>query len=140
MLKLDQPLLDLALHAVVNHEYSDFFPEPPELAMVLTNWDDLRPWLADLDLDTYAGYDRITTFAPKSRLNIRKVSLLHPFDLLIYTALVLSLRDEITAARLPQRENRVFSYRADGAPPDVLYNDSPSYRSRGDVFRRGMDG
>jgi hypothetical protein len=127
MLKLDEALLDLALEAVVNHGYGDFFPDPTELGIVIANWDTLRPILAEFDLDTYTGYDRITTFAPKSRLNIRKVALLHPFDLLIYTALVLALRDEITAARLPQAESRVFSYRADGAPPGVLYNDSPSY-------------
>ena len=94
---------------------------------MIANWDDLRPFLATLDFDTYTGYDRIDTFAPKSRLNIRRVALLHPFDLLFYTGLVLALRDDITGARLPPNEGRVFSYRADGAASGRLYNDSPSY-------------
>jgi hypothetical protein len=127
MLELDGQLLDSALEAVANHGYGDFFPEPPELPIILAKWDELRPYLADLDLDTYNGYDRVTTFAPKSRLNIRHVTLLHPFDLIIYTALVLALRDDITAARLPESEKRVFSFRADGAVASTLYNDSPSY-------------
>ena len=76
MLRLDEPLLNLALEAVVNHGYGDFFPEPTELGIVIENWDSLRPILADFDLDTYSGYDRITAFAPKSRLNIRRVTLL----------------------------------------------------------------
>jgi hypothetical protein len=102
----------------------------------MANWDQLRPFLAALDLDTYTGYDRIDTFAPKSRLNIRRVALLHPFDLLLYTGLALALRDDITRARLPQSEDRVFSYRADGAASEVLYDDSPSY---GDFKRRVKD-
>jgi hypothetical protein len=135
MLKLGEPLLDLALEAVVHHGYGDFFPEPTEFGIVIANWDSLRPILADFDLDTYSGYDRIDTFAPKSRVNIRRVALLHPFDLLIYTALVLALRDEITSARLPHAESRVFSYRADGAPTGVLYNDTPSY----DEFKESVN-
>ena len=136
MLQLDEELLELALNAVVHHGYGDFFPEPTELAIAIANWDQLRPFLAALDLDTYAGYDRIDTFAPKSRLNIRRVALLHPFDLLLYTGLVLALRDDITRARLPQSEDRVFSYRADGAAPGILYDDSPSY---GDFKQRVKD-
>jgi len=127
MLKLDEALLDLALVAIGIQGYGDFFPEPAEFGIVMNNWDALRPCLADFDLDIYKGYDRLTTFAPKSRLNIRRVALLHPFDLLIYTALVLTLRDDITGARLPVNENRVFSYRAEGAPDGILYNDAPSY-------------
>jgi hypothetical protein len=127
MLKLSEASLDLALAAIDHHGYGDFFPEPPELGIARSHWDELRPYLADLDLDTYTGYDRVTAFAPKSRLNIRRVALLHPFDLLLYTALVLALRDDITAARLPARDNRVFSYRSEGAAPDILYNEKPSY-------------
>jgi reverse transcriptase-like protein len=147
MLKLDEGLLELALNAVVNQGYGDFFPEPTELGIAMANWDELRPFLASLDLDTYTGYDRIDTFAPKSRLNIRRVALLHPFDLLLYTGLVLALRDDITHARLPQNADRVFSYRADGAALGLLYSDSPSYsdfkravKSRADLNPDGFVG
>jgi len=88
MVKLSEASLDLALAAIGHHGYGDFFPEPPELGIARSHWNDLRPYLADVDLDTYTGYDRVTAFAPKSRLNIRRVALLHPFDLLLYTALV----------------------------------------------------
>jgi hypothetical protein len=127
MLKLDAALLDGALDAIKRHGYGDFFPEPPEFGIVQANWPDIRTLLTGIDLDTYEGYDRVATFAPKSRLNIRRVLLLHPFDLLIYTSLVLALRDDINAARLPKRKRRVFSYRADEVPIGALYSDSPSY-------------
>ena len=110
MLKLSEASLDLALVTIGPHGYGDFFPEVPEFEIARSHWDELRPYLANLDLDTYTGYDRVKTFAPRSRLNSSRVALLHPFDLLFYTALVLALRDDITAARLPAKENRVFSY------------------------------
>lgn len=127
MLKIPEALVELALAAINHHGYGDFFPEPPEMEIVRSHWTEVKSYLTDVDLDTDPGYDRVTSFAPKSRLNIRRVALLHPFDLLFYTAVVLALRDDITAARLPQQEQRVFSYRADAARDGVLYNDEPSY-------------
>ncbi len=128
MFKVSEAELDLALAALEKHGYGDFFPEPPELALVRVNWPVVRAELTRIDLDTYEGYDVLTAFAPKSRLNIRRVALLHPYDLLIYTTLVLGLRDGINSSRLPAEESRVFSYRAEGAANGVLYNDEPNYR------------
>ena len=136
MVKLGASLLDRSLAAIQLHGYGDFFPEPPEFKIVADNWDEVRTALANTDLDTYAGYDRVATFAPKSRLNIRRVLLLHPFDLLVYTALVLQLRDDINAARLPRRLKRLFSYRADAAPDGALYNEVPSYSDFKDCVTR----
>jgi len=137
MVRLDASTLDSALGAVKRHGYSDFFPEPPEFHLVIANWPDLRAYLANVDLDTYEGYDRITIFAPKSRLNIRRVTLLHPFDLSLYTGLVLALRDDINASRLPRRPRRLFSYRADNAKAEALYSDSPSFTEfREEIARR----
>jgi len=120
--------LDLAVAALAHHGQGSFFPESPELAVVNANWALVRDRLAKLDLDAYTGYPPLWIFAPKSRLSVRRVPLLHPFDLIIYTSLVLELRDYISASRLPPEENRVFSFRAEGAPPHLLWNPSPSYK------------
>ena len=127
MVRITEDQLETAFAAIEEHGYGDFFPKPPEIEVIRDNWDSIRSKLSEIDLDTYIGYDRVTTFAPKSRLAVRRVSLLHPFDLIIYTALVLSLRDEITAARLSSSEDRVFSYRAEDAAPYLLYTTKPSY-------------
>jgi hypothetical protein len=82
--------------------------------------------LADLDLDTYDGYSPIRSFAPKSRLNVRRVALLHPFDFIIYTSLALVFRDRISKARLSA--DKVSSYRAEQTTTKQLYNSSPSWR------------
>lgn len=128
MLFLSELELDHALAAIQRHGYGDFFPEPPELSLLTRNWGDIRAALAQVDLDLYEGYDVTFSFAPKSRLNVRRVALLHPYDLVLYTALVLRLRDGISSSRLQPDENRVFSYQADGAGDGSLYNDEPGYR------------
>ncbi len=134
MLNLSEAELDRALAAIRGHGYGDFFPEPPELSLMVANWVDIRAELARVDLDLYGGHDVAFSFAPKSRLNVRRVALLHPYDLVFYTALVLALRNGITAARLHLDENRVFSYRADAAAPDMLYVDPPGYRDFTDAI------
>ena len=136
MLNLTPRELDNALAAIKRHGYGDFFPEPPEFALIQKDWSEVRDELAKIDLDIYEGYDVMFAFAPKSRVNVRRVALLHPYDTVLYTALVLALREGITASRLRPEENRIFSYRADGADEGVLYHEEPSYRD----FREAVVG
>jgi hypothetical protein len=137
MLHLTADQLDLSLSAVLVHGYGDFFPDPPELSLLVNEWDSIRGELARVDLDQYDGHDVIFTFAPKSRFNVRRVALLHPYDLIFYTGLVLALRAGITSSRLPVREKRVFSYHAEGAADGFLYTDRPGYTEfRQEISRR----
>ena len=93
----------------------------------MNGWEDIKAELAKVDLDVYGGYDVIFSFAPKSRFNVRRVALLHPFDLIFFTALVLALRAGISSSRLRPEEKRVFSYHADGAGDGMLYTEKPGY-------------
>jgi hypothetical protein len=125
MLNLSETELDNAVGAIQNHGYGDFFPQPPEWALLVSKWPEVRAELARVDLDQYTGYDVLFAFAPKSRVNVRRVALLHPYDLVFYTALALTLRNGITASRQQLQKERVFSYRADGAAEDRLYDEQP---------------
>jgi hypothetical protein len=125
-MKLSPELLKRALKAVLHHGYGTFFPEPPELGIVKKNAGKVIAELADVDLDTYQGYDAILSFAPKSRLNVRSVGLLHPHDFIFYTALVLALKASISKSRLPG--DRVFSYRTEHTSASTLYRSPSSWR------------
>ncbi len=126
MVKLNKALLKRGLAAILTHGYSDFFPVPPELEIVRKNWNELSSELAEIDLDTYDGYSQVSCFAPKlSKLNVRKVGRLHPFDLIFYTSIVSGLRQGISAARLPA--DKVFSYRLEGAARNRLYAETPAW-------------
>ncbi|MDH5726337.1 MAG: hypothetical protein OEY60_12785, partial [Nitrospira sp.] len=104
--------------------------------MIDTQWPTIRHELKRRDLDTHTCYEALKAFVPKSRLNIRNVSLLHPFDLLIYTALSMILRDDIAAARMPLHAQRVFSFRSEKASPDMLYASKPGYKEFRDRQRK----
>lgn len=126
MLKLTENQIEHGFACIKHHGYGSFFPSPPEMDIISNDWAQLRHHLSDLDLDSYKCYEPLNTFVPKSHLNIRSVSLLHPFDLILYTSIVHSLKDDIASARLPPRSRRVFSFRSEGTPDGVLYKFKPS--------------
>ena len=134
-MKLTPALLSRALKAVLHHGYGIFFPEPPELKIVKANWSSLVKELANVDLDTYQGYDPILSFAPKaSRLNVRRVGLLHPFDMIFYTGLALALKAAISKSRLPS--DKVFSYRTEGTKTHELYRAASGWQDFRNVIAR----
>ena len=107
------------------HGYGTFYPSPPEILILKKHWPTIRKILSGIDLDSYGGYDPMRSFAPKSRLNVRRVALLHPFDFVLYTSLVLALKKAISKSRLSG--DRVFSYRPEGSTSKQLYGNSSSY-------------
>lgn len=104
-------------------------PQPPEWAVVTANWQDLRDSIERIDLDVYEPFKPLKVFAPKNRANIRLLHLLHPQDLIIYTALVLIAKPDIEASRLPRKVKRVFSYRADAGKQNELYDARGAYEA-----------
>ena len=125
MVKLNKALLKRGLAAILPHGYSDFFPVPPELEIVRKNWNELSSELAEIDLDTYDGYSQVSCFAPKlSKLNVRKVGLLHPFDLIFYTSIVSGLRQGFPPRGF--RPTRSF-LRIEGAARNRLYAETPAW-------------
>jgi hypothetical protein len=73
MIKLSQQALERGMAAATFHGYGTFLPEPPEFNLTRKNWKSIKTLLASVDLDTYGGYSPIRSFAPKSRVNVRRV-------------------------------------------------------------------
>lgn len=113
--------LERAKGVIEHHGYGIFFPHPTEWRWVSEHWEEILTYLVGLDLDVYQPREPLRSHAPKSRINLRPVVLLHPFDLLIYTALVLIVRDDLEAQRDPRRARRVFSHRSTPDIVDALY-------------------
>src|SRR5688572_20485767 len=125
---LTESELQRAFDAIEHHGYSALVPPPAEWAIVTNEWTEFRKALEKIDLDTYRPYEPMRCYAPKSRINIRPVTLLHPQDLLIYTALTLIVRDAIESHRIPADKKKVFSYRA-GSEPHHLYESAGAYEA-----------
>lgn len=112
MFKLSESELQIGFEAIEHHGYSAFFPDPPEWIEVQTHWLELRKELSDLDLDNYAPTKPLQLFVPKSRYNLRLASLLHPIDIIIYSSIVLIVKEDIKHSRPPLSQRKVFSYRS----------------------------
>ena len=128
--------LDDARAAIDHHGYSAMLPPPPEWSVVTANWATVRDAIERIDLDTYVPLAPLRTFAPKGRATIRPLHMLHPQDLVIYTALTLAAKNVIENARAPTTSKRVFSYRADVATPGQLYASAGSYDAYRAELRR----
>src|SRR6185436_13620314 len=98
MFTLTTDELDNARSAISHHGYSAMLPQPPEWSVIEANWDTIRDIVQNIDLDTYEPFKPLPVFAPKNRANVRITHLLHPQDLLIYTALVLIAKNDIENA------------------------------------------
>jgi hypothetical protein len=123
---LDEKALDCGFHAIQHHGYGDFFPDPPEWDIVQRNWPELRSLLAKIDLYRYQPFRPTRAFAPKSKIFLRPVTLLHPVDLILYTSLSARLVLAIDDHRIREHQGRVFSFRYSGED-DELYADDPSH-------------
>ncbi len=128
MFKLTENELQLAFNAIEHHGYSTLIPQPKEWQIVKENWEKFRLELSTEDLDIYKPYTPMRIFAPKSRYSLRAVTLLHPQDLIIYTALTLIFKNDIEKARIPKSARRVYSFRSNPTIKDQLYQSDEMYQ------------
>lgn len=119
--------LQSAFEAIEHHGYGGLAPVPLEWSIVRGRWNEIKPTLATIDLDDYVPSSPMILFAPKSRATVRPVCLLHPIDLIIYSALTLIVKNDLEAERIPRRSGRVFSYRADPAINNQFYGTQPTF-------------
>lgn len=121
MLKLTRAELNRAKLAIEHHGYSTLLPDPVEWKNLDSHWPDIREELCSIDLEHYEPKHPLVITAAKNEKSRRILHLLHPEDMLLYTSMVLAIKDDIEAARLPRTDRRVYSYRASRSG-DRIYN------------------
>jgi hypothetical protein len=135
---LTEQELQNAFEALEHHGYSGLVPYPPEWQTVRENWEEIKARIARFDLDVYQPSTPMVMFAPKSRATVRPVCLLHPIDIVIYSALTLIVKDDLESERIPLQRKRVFSYRASAAP-NRFYAPQPTFRDFLEASRAKAD-
>jgi hypothetical protein len=136
MFKLTTAELQNALEAIEHHGYSTLLPTPPEWLVLRNQWAEIKKELSETDLDVYSPVLPLRVYAPKTRATVRIVSLLHPVDLILYTALTLIVKDELESARVPPSKQMIFSYRTERGVNNRLYSRANSYAMFRDRLHR----
>lgn len=120
MFRLTPSDLDLAKRAVGHHGYSTMLPDLAEWEDITNSWAEVREGLCNIDLDGYHPKRPLIVTAAKNEGSTRRLHLLHPQDMLLYTSLTLLLKNCVEACRVPTEDGRVHSYRA-SARRDRIY-------------------
>ena len=128
MFRLTTEEIDSAKAAIDHHGYATLLPTPPEWRDLTEHWQDVRSHIGRLDLDDYKPHKPIVVTAAKNEWSVRHVHLLHPLDLLIYTALTSILKQDVEATRAPRTKDRSFSYRASKKKGRLYKSTKTTYR------------
>ncbi len=128
--------LQNAFEAIEHHGYSTLVPTPPEWEIVRQNWENICQEIAAIDLDEYTPSRPMVLYAPKSRATVRPICLLHPIDLVIYSALTLIVKDDLEGERVPIGSRRVFSYRSNRRIQNRFYEPRPTFLEFREQTRR----
>lgn len=77
------------------------FQPPPEWVDVCKYWRDIRHHLCRIDLTDYTPRQSLSIMVAKGERSVRHVHLLHPEDMLLYTSLMLIVKNDIERVRIP---------------------------------------
>ena len=108
---LSSESLEWAKTHVLKFGDTDIFPVPFEYESLAHGWLSLKPFLQELDLDTYQVRPDRRVLVVKPGGGFRAATQLDPIDHLIYTAAVYECATKIEAARIPVEQNIACSYR-----------------------------
>ena len=124
-----------ALQNVVRHGDTDIFPFPIENHVLHDRPDDVVALLARLDVDVRQSLAQEPPFnvgalAPVGYTGFRWATQIDPIWNVAYLSWVLSIADQIEAARQPISRDRVFSYRYSWSDAEAFcFNKAVNWRS-----------
>lgn len=128
-MRVSKDALDFALTHVIAKGDTDIFPPAFEYNAILSQWNEVRDFLASEDLDTWAVRPWRDGLSPKRRLGFRIATQLDPLDTLLITALVYEIGHDLEAARVPIADDMVHSFRFEPTPQGQLYRPEFNFES-----------
>lgn len=110
-MKIQETSLEWALKHLTEYYDSDFYPKLFEYKAIAYYWPQVKSYIQELDLLTYAPKSPVSSLALKASGTFRVVHQLEPIDAIIYTSLVYEIGQIIEDYRIPATENIACSYR-----------------------------
>jgi len=108
-MKLSADELDAALGYLETRGASFAFPHPLELQAIRHSWGKVRHALESVELLSYTPRPCVRMTAPKQRCLVRRVHLVDPIDLILYTGLTFKVAPAIETRRQKYQDQRVYS-------------------------------
>ncbi|MEM1151930.1 MAG: RNA-directed DNA polymerase [Pseudomonadota bacterium] len=127
-MRLGQKLYECAIDHVVEFGDTDVFPFPFERHFLSAQRNELAASLSSLDLANYRPMNLVESLVPKSRFGFRVAHQPFILDTVIFTAMVLSIYDDVEAGRPAPESNRAFSYRKKPGLDANFFQEDRTYR------------
>jgi len=114
--------LDWAIEHLVRYCDTDIFPKLFEFDAIHHCWDTEKRWLAQ-QANQWCTRPFRRCLVPKYRYGFRVATQLDPLDMLVYTALIYEIGEDLERNRLPSNAQVVFSHRFMPDDSDYLFFD-----------------
>ncbi len=124
--QLNPKSLDWALAQHESQGDTDLLPIPFELDIIRSAWNEIRTYLARVDIENYPWTAFRNMLVPKDELLFRNSTQLNPLDSLIFAAITKEIASRIENTRMSRDEETVFSYRYD-ASSQGFYGDNSGW-------------
>ena len=125
-------LLEASVSRAIEHlcEFgdTDVFPHLCELPFLVECKDDVVAELSKLDLDTHEPMQAIETLAPKSKYGFRVVHQQQLLDVVLFTAAVIEVAEDLQKNRTPKGGYGSFSYHFNPKGKSSLFSKKGTYR------------
>jgi hypothetical protein len=122
MYKIQAASLEWAIKHLTNYYDSDFFPKPFEFEVIKYDWNSIKTYLLNVDLENYIPKSPFVLLAPKPGGTYRVVHQLEPIDSIIYTALLYENARIIEGYRINETKKISCSYRIKVYPTGSFFN------------------
>jgi hypothetical protein len=126
--KLSTAAIGRAIDHICRFGDTDVFPHLIEIAFLKEKRAEIVSAISQIDLDTVSPIQAIEVIAPKSRLGFRIVHQLNYLDVLLLTAAVIDIGDELERLKLPESEPGPFAYRFDSQGGESLFRQNRTYK------------
>lgn len=135
MLTLQPNSLNWALQHALNHGDTDVFPLPFEYQAIEHDWEAVRAVLAAANVLEWNTRPARSLLSPKAKYSFRPITQVDPLDVLLFSAMVFEIADDLEARRIPTQPSVVFSYRVSTNEQGQLFDRDIGYRQFLDTCR-----
>jgi hypothetical protein len=127
LLNLNELDLDWALSHIERFGDTDILPVPFEYAAIRHDWNNVKEYIMNQNIRQWNVRSHRILLSPKARYGFRVITQLDPIDLIVFSAMIHHISNDLEDIRIPTNENVVFSYRVNSNEDGSLFDSNIGY-------------